>query len=147
MTQPDDDPEDRLPDDLAATIDSLDASAMRAVVEYAEARLDDGPHTLEEDIRTSDVKNVVSIDDRGAYALVKKREPATESDGDSAEITSLYLVRHERHLDGETALNWAYLGDVDVSEEIECQKCGALRSPRVDSCPQCGTTRDSAERE
>lgn len=98
----------RLPDDLAERLDSLGVAELHAVVDYAENRLEADRHSIVEDIRAEAGDDVVRIDDQGGYALVEKRN----ADRD-AHVTSLYIVRHERGVDGEVSLDWSFLRDVE----------------------------------
>lgn len=93
----------RLPDGLAERLDALDVAELHAVVDYAEDRIDEERHPIAEDVRAEAGDDVVSIDDQGGYVLVEKREDGARS---------LYLVRHERGMDGETSLDWSFLRDL-----------------------------------
>lgn len=102
----------RLPDNLAERLDSLDVAALHAVIDYAEDRIGEERHPIAEDVRAEAGDVVVRIDDYGGYALVEKRTPDRDAD-----VTSLYLVRHEREMDGEWSLDWSFLRDLEGGAE------------------------------
>lgn len=118
MTDRDDDPapENQLPDAVVETLDGLGRSELHAVAEYAQERLDEMRRPIEEDIRAETGDEIASIDDRGGYALVRKYESSPDESDPNAEITSLYLVTHERVMGGDVSLHWSFLGDVDQSK-------------------------------
>ena len=107
-------PDPQLPDDLIDRLDSLDVAALHAVVDYAEARLAAERSSIAEDVRAEAGDDVVRIDDQGGYAVVERRR-ATGADGEAGDgTTSLYLVRHERDLEGNVSLGWSFLRDAEA---------------------------------
>lgn len=106
-------PRERLPDGLVGTLDDLDHAELHAVVQYAQQRLAESHHSIAEDVRAEGGEDVVSIDDRGGYALVRKRQSMPDDPDSDAGFSSLYLVTHETDMDGERSLHWSYLGDMD----------------------------------
>lgn len=108
MSDEDDDraPAERLPDDLVDRLDDLDHDELDATVAYAQSRIRDLHRSIAEDVRAEvDEDDIVRLDDHGGHAIVERRE-----DGG---VTSLYLVTHEKRMDGEVRLNWSLLDDTD----------------------------------
>lgn len=100
-------PADRLPDDLVARLDDLDHDELDATVTYAQSRIRELHRPIVENVRAAvDEADLVRIDDHDGYAIVERRE------GDH-DLTSLYMVTHEKGMDGEVRLNWTLLDDTD----------------------------------
>lgn len=131
MSAPDGSPRgpEQLPDQLVEALDALETPGLRAVRAYVDRRLASGQTPPVERVRAEADGEVLDVDDRGVYTLVRKRP---ESD---RETVSLYRVRLAEPLDGEEALHWSFLGDV---REPVCGNCGSALEDRSDSCPDCG---------
>lgn len=130
-------PVDRLSETLIERIDSLDIPELRAVLSYAEARIESLRTPLEEDIEASAAGEILEIENHGGYALVRMHPPAPDGSTVDSSIISLYHVRREQRLDGEESLHWAYLGDVNATEQNRCQTCGRPISDDSVGCPHC----------
>lgn len=105
-------PPDGLPEGLREALDDLDAAGLRAVLAYVERRLESVRTPIRESIRSEAAGEVVSIDDRGPFALVRMRRPQADGSAGDAGTVSLYHVMRERRQNDETKLRWALLGDV-----------------------------------
>ncbi|SIS15653.1 hypothetical protein [Natronorubrum thiooxidans] len=102
----------QLPDFLVERLDTLEPPELRMVHKYVEQRLESMHPPIEEQIREEAAGDVLSIETDRIYTLVKMRSPSQgESNADSQPV-SLYHVVRERHPDGEEALHWSFLGDI-----------------------------------
>lgn len=129
------------PDGLVEILDDLDEPTLRSVRSYVEQRLDDLRPPLEELIRADADGEIVDIDDSGAYTLVRKYPPAGDEGETASQPLNLYLVKRERHLDGEATFHWSYLGEVNAHSRAECRRCGSLFPSSDAECPHCGEER------
>lgn len=125
------------PDRLVEILDELDAPTLRGVRSYAEQRLDDLRPPLEELIRSEADGEIVDIDDRGAYTLVRKCPPVGAESETTSRPLHLYRVKREERLDGEETLHWSYLGEVTDRADVECGNCGTLVPAHETACPHC----------
>lgn len=128
-------PPDALPEDLTERLDGLDLPALVAVREYAEDLLAAERPPMTEDVLEAAEGEVLGVDDRGPYALVRKRPP-TEAGGDAP--VSLYHVHRERYPDGEEDLHWSFVGEIRDPVVGECPDCGASLEAHADRCHHCG---------
>jgi hypothetical protein len=119
MTDSDEEPEppEAVPEELITKLDALDRSELKAVESYVEALIDTMHPPLEEEIEATAAGEVLDIEKHGGYALVRKHPPNPDGPGVDSNIISVYHVRRERHPDGEEDLNWAYIGDIQDSDE------------------------------
>ncbi|WP_408959634.1 hypothetical protein [Natrinema sp. 74] len=109
---------DQLPDSLVKELDTLGSAELRVVHEYVEQRLTESQQPIEEQILEDAEGEVLSIEDRGIYTLVRKRPPSQGDSERETRLVSLYQVTRERHPDGEETLHWSFLGDVhDTNSE------------------------------
>lgn len=102
----------QLPDRLVERLDTLEPPELRTVHKYVEQRLESSHPPIEEQIREEAAGDVLSIETDRIYTLVKMRPPSQEESNTNSQPVSLYHVTRERHLDGEEALHWSFLGDV-----------------------------------
>lgn len=114
MSNADDEPTlpEQLSDSLIETLDTLEPSELHAVHEYVEERLESIHPPLEKQIREDATGEVVDIEDKELYTLVRMRTPAQEESEEDSQPISFYHVTRERHPDGEETLHWTFLGDV-----------------------------------
>ncbi|WP_424016308.1 zinc ribbon domain-containing protein (plasmid) [Halorientalis pallida] len=131
------------PDDLSETliqrIDALELPELKSLLSYIEQRIESLRTPIEAEIEANAAGEVLEIENHGAYALVRKHPPDPDGPGVNADITSLYHVRRESHLDGTESLHWAYLGDVHDTSENRCETCGRTFDHEIDVCPNCGS--------
>lgn len=108
MSDDDRTPAERLPDDLVDRLDDLDHDELDAVIAYAQSRIRDLHRSIAEDVRAEvDEEDIVRLDDHGGHAIVERRE------GDGG-VTSLYVVTHEKGMDGAFTLHWSLLDDTGL---------------------------------
>lgn len=139
MSDSDTSPSDRLPDQLLERIDRLGIAELRAVLSYAEARIESLRAPIEEAIEADAAGEIVEVEKHGGYALVRMHPPAPDGSGVNADRVSLYHVRREQRLNGEESLHWAYLGDVNSPERNRCRTCGRPVEGDAAACPHCGS--------
>jgi len=98
-------PSERLPDDIVDRLDELDYDELDATVAYAQSRIRELHRPLVEDIRAAvDEEELVDVTDNEGYAVVRRRH-----EGD--DVASLYVVTHEKGMDGEIRLHWSLVDD------------------------------------
>ncbi|MFC6732398.1 zinc ribbon domain-containing protein [Haladaptatus sp. DYSN1] len=127
-----------LSDALIQRIDSLALSELKSVLSYVEHRIETLRASIVEEIETTATGAVLNIEDYGAYALVRKHPPNLNESGVDTDRVSLYHVRREQQMDGADVLHWAYLGDVQNAEQIQCTSCGGILDKEATVCPHCG---------
>lgn len=127
-----------LPDALVEILDTLDAPALRDVAAYVDRRIEESHTPLAERVLAAADGDVVDVDDRGSYTLVRKRLSGQAGPGADSGTVALYHVTWETPPDGEETLRWHYLGDVLELPKVACSSCGAPLDERADSCPNCG---------
>ncbi len=135
-----------LPDELIERLDELDERSLWIVSRYVDELLDAHRTPTPEEVRQDAHGEVLDVEDRGAYALVKKRIPCS-SDSDAPRV-SMFHVTRERTPSGESNLHWEFMRDVSDSS-TECANCGASLPEDANRCIRCGdrTTRyDGGER-
>lgn len=132
-------PPDNLPDALIQAIDSLGRSELKSTLSYIERRIDALRTPIEEEIKATAAGEVLTIENHGAYALVRKHPPNSDGPGVDTDRVSLYHVWREPQMDGTESLHWAYLGDVHNSEQIRCNTCGGALDTDAAVCPHCGS--------
>lgn len=117
MSAPDDEPtaQEALPDELVETIDELDAPALRQLSTYVNQRLRDSTEPIAELIRGEAQGEILGIEDRGAYTLVRKRSPSQDGGESGPQPISVYHVTREILAGGEETLHWSFIGDVNDS--------------------------------
>jgi hypothetical protein len=109
MTGPTTDPLDDVPERIATALEDCDDGELRAVIEYAQRRLQDNP-SLTEEIESRPGEELVRIEDHGAYTLVVVERP--EETG-AAQGPFAYRVTWESDIDDEEGrYRWHYLGKV-----------------------------------
>lgn len=129
-------PSEHLPDGLIEEVDALEIPELRALISYAEQRVESLPTSLAEEIEADASGELLGIETHEAYALVRMRPPGPD---DETEPAALYHVSRERGIDGEESLHWAYLGDIREGERTRCANCGRSLDQSVDACPHCGS--------
>lgn len=129
-------PED-LPDPLVEILDTLEVPALRSVQTYIRRSLEHRRPPIAERILAEACGDVVDIEDRGAYALVRMRPPVPDGPGAHDDVRSLYHVRHEPRPDGGESLHWSFVGDVRETRRIECETCGTTLEGDREYCPHC----------
>ncbi|WP_121743696.1 hypothetical protein [Natronorubrum halophilum] len=114
MSDPDDEqpPTERIPEALIEQLNALGPPGLRTVHEYVERLLESTQPPIEAQIREEATGEILDIEDWGIYTLVRKRPLGGGESSEDTPPVSLYHVTRERHLDGEEALHWAFLGDV-----------------------------------
>ena len=100
-----------LPDELVESVDGLDAPVLRELSAYVERRLAVMSEPLPEMIREEASGEILDIEDRGAYTLVRKRSPT----GEDPRPISVYHVSRQIPTDDVT-LHWSFIGDVHDPE-------------------------------
>lgn len=101
---------DEVPAGLVAGLQDLDESELRAVIDYARARIDQLHPTVTDRIEEGPGEELLSVEDRGAYTEVVKRQPCPAGCSDCPHGPYLYHVTEERRSDGTTHLHWSYVG-------------------------------------
>ena len=104
-------PPSELPEGVADVVESLSATQLRKLVEYAQTRLRFMEGPISDFIETGEDGEIVRMEDYGHYAVVVKRQK-DEADSDSAEPPHLYVVTIEAEPEGGHYLHWADLGTV-----------------------------------
>lgn len=102
-----------LPADLVETVDELDAPALRHLSGYVNQRLRDSSEPIAEMIREEAGGEILDIDDRGTYTLVRKRPQSRDASEAGSQPVSVYHVRRKRRPDGGETLQWSFIGDID----------------------------------
>ncbi|AGN01033.1 hypothetical protein L593_05420 [Salinarchaeum sp. Harcht-Bsk1] len=140
-------PSDQLSDALIERLDGLEISELKAVVSYAQRRIESIRTPLEDEIRATASGDVLEIENHGAYAIVRKHPDDPDGDGAATHVTSMYHVQRTPHPDGEETLEWRFLGDVHDSEQARCDSCGGTIVGDTAVCPHCGSeqTEESGE--
>lgn len=105
-------PTNQLPDSLVKMLNTLEPSQLRTVHKHVEQRLESIQPPIEEQIREEAAGDVLSIEKDRIYTLVKMRSPSQSESNVDSQSVSLYHVTRERHPDGEEALHWSFLGDI-----------------------------------
>lgn len=115
MSAPEDEPTAReaLPDDLVETVDVLDVPALQRLSAYVDQRLADTREPIAEMIREEAKEEILDVDDRGAYTLVRKRPSGHDASEAGSQTVSVYHVRRKQQPDGEETLQWSFIGDVN----------------------------------
>lgn len=115
MSPPDGGPTapDELSRDLIEEIDALEAPALRALSSYVDQRLAASHKPIVEQIREEATGEIVDIEDRGPYTLVRMRAASDEDGEKGSQTVSVYHVTQEMQLDGEVALHWSFIGEVN----------------------------------
>lgn len=132
-------PPDNLPDTLIQAIDSLGLPELKSALSYIERRIDALRRPIEEEIEATAAGEVLTIENHGGYALVRKHPPNPDGPGVNTDRVSIYHVRREPQTDGTESLHWAFLGDVHNSEQIRCNTCGGVLDADASVCPHCGS--------
>lgn len=141
-------PPDTLSTELIQRIDTLELPELSELLSYVEERIDSLRTPIEAAIEANAAGKVIEIEGHRAYALVRMHPPTPDGTGVNTDITSLYHVRHEEHVDGSESLHWAYLGDVHNPAEGRCDTCGRTIDEDAPVCPYCENDNgDHAERE
>lgn len=101
-----------VPEPLAEELASLDDAALRSAVSYGQALLADRSEPTA-GVEAAPGEEIVSIDDRGGYTLVAKRQPCADGCDGCPHGPYLYRVRAEPPTGDETrTLHWSFLGRV-----------------------------------
>lgn len=132
-------PPDNLPDALIQELDSLELPELKSLLSYIERRINALRAPIEEEIKATAAGEILNIESLGAYTLVRTHPPNPNGHGVNTNFVSLYHVRREQQLDGTESLHWAYLGDVQNSEQIRCNTCGGILDKDASVCPHCGS--------
>lgn len=142
MADPTEEPSlpEHVPDGLLERLESLDVSELHAVRTSVEHRIDALRLPIDEEIEDNAAGEIIDIENHGSYALVRKHPPASDGSGVDTDVTSLYHVRRERNMDGETSLHWVYLGDIEYQPRTRCDACGRIYEESASVCPHCGST-------
>lgn len=130
-------PPDCLPATLVDQLGALAVPELRAARAYIDDRIERRHPPIRERILSEAIGDVVGIEDRGAYALVRKRPPTRdERDGDP-QLIALYHVTREKRPSGEETLHWAFLGDLRNAAIRNCDRCNGYVDEFAESCPHC----------
>lgn len=132
-------PPDRLSDALIERLDNLAIPELKAVISYAQRRIESLRTPLEEEIRATASGEILEVENHGAYALVRKHPPDPDGEGAKRDVISLYHVRRTPHPDGREDLEWRFLGDVTDFEQVRCSSCGGALAADASVCPHCGS--------
>ncbi|WP_247731318.1 zinc ribbon domain-containing protein [Halovivax limisalsi] len=128
---------DCLPADLVKQLRALAVPELRAAREYIDERIEQRRTPIREQILSGAVGDVVGIEDHGAYALVRMRDPTQDGlDGDP-QLVSLYHVTREKRPGGKESLHWAFLGDIQSAAIRKCKHCNGYVDENAESCPHC----------
>lgn len=130
-------PPEKLPESLVNQLDSLEIPELKAVRSYVIQLIRFIRPPIEEEIRAETAGEIIEMEDRSAYAIVRMHPPDPDGSGALTDVVSLYHVRRESRPDGTESLNWGYLGDIRNPPENRCSTCGREISSDVTRCPRC----------
>lgn len=128
-----------LSETLIQRLDALELPELKSLHAYIGQRIESLRTPIDAEIEANAAGEVLAIENHGASAVVRTHPPDPDGPGVKKDITSLYHVRRVPQVDGTESLHWAYLGDVDTSEETRCEACGRTVNREVDVCPNCGS--------
>ncbi|MFC7071634.1 hypothetical protein ACFQJ7_09300 [Halovenus rubra] len=109
---PDDKPEppSMLPSTVVEAVDDLNEAELRAIIDYVHDRQEFLHTAVADQIEAAPGEEIIRIEERPGHTKVLKREPCGEKCQDCPHGPYLYHVREEARPDGETHLQWHYLG-------------------------------------
>jgi hypothetical protein len=107
------DPPSILPSEVVDVIDDLDEAELRAVLDYVHDRQEYVQTAVADKIEPAPGEEIVRIEERPGHTEVVKREPCGEDCEECPHGPFLYHVREEVRPDGETHLQWHYLGPTE----------------------------------
>lgn len=116
-----------LPDTLFDVLERLSVPELRAVRAVVDRRIEQQRPPIEDLIRAEAAGEVVDIEDRGLYAIVRMIRPRSENADAESRPESVYRVRRERRPTGDETLRWSFMDDVGESRRGEDP---ASESPR-----------------
>lgn len=105
-------PPSSLPTDLIETLNQLDESELRAVIDYAQQRYEFVHPAITDQIEAAPGEEIVQIEEQPTYTRVVKRQPCATGCDDCPHGPFLYHVHEETRPGGETKLRWRYLGSI-----------------------------------
>ncbi|MCL9815202.1 hypothetical protein [Natranaeroarchaeum aerophilus] len=116
MTSTEPTPPNALPTAIVEAIEQLDKSELRAVIEYAQRRYEFEQLSVSDRIEAGPGEEIVRIEENPVYTTVVKRQPCGKDCEDCPHGPFLYHVQKVPRIEGESKLQWRYLGTVNMSE-------------------------------
>jgi hypothetical protein len=109
-------PPERLPDDVTATVQELDAQNLRRTIIYAQELLR-ATDTAVTEIETTPNEDILRTTDRDGYTEVVKQVRCADGCEECPHGPYLYHVTSETRPEGGTHTHWKFIGHVHDEDE------------------------------
>lgn len=100
---------DELPAGLVSRLQDLDEAELRAVIDYARSRISAIHPSVSDRLEAGPNEEFVTVEDRGSYTEVVKRQSCPDGCPDCPHGPYLYHVTEEQRPDGTSHLHWSYI--------------------------------------
>lgn len=103
-------PPEALPTEVADALSTLNRAELRAAIDFAQKRSQYLHPEVMDQIEPGTGEEIVRIEEQDSYTLVSKLQPCAEGCAECPHGPYLYHVREVTRTDGDSRLQWSYIG-------------------------------------